>query len=141
MSSLTGQDLLRAHEQCAMLRRMLEEEFVALRNQELERFEKLQAAKSAIMLELSGIVESHRILLENEHVEHDVLTSWDSFRSAMLECRDLHRRNEVLIIRKRDAINGALLAFVGTEPSSSVDVYDRLGRVSRSGRRRAYSAA
>jgi hypothetical protein len=60
----------------------------------------------------------------------------------MLECRDLHRRNELLIMRKREAIQGALSALVGGDSqNASVDLYDRLGKMRRPTRRNAYSQA
>ena len=51
------------------------------------------------------------------------------------ECRDLHRRNEVLISRKLDSIRGALQTIQSTDALSSVEVYDRLGKI-RQGRSR-----
>jgi hypothetical protein len=60
----------------------------------------------------------------------------------MLECRDLHRRNEILILRKRDAIESALATLVGGfDSTSGVDIYDRLGRTNRPRRRNAYAQA
>jgi flagellar biosynthesis/type III secretory pathway chaperone len=59
----------------------------------------------------------------------------------MAHCRDLHRRNEVLITRKIDAIRGALQSLQVEDPSSSVEIYDRLGKVSRVRRGRGYNEA
>ena len=56
---------------------------------------------------------------------------WQGFRELIANCRDLHRRNEVLISRKLDAIRGALHTLRGADPTASVEVYDRLGRMSR----------
>ncbi len=132
-----------AHDRCGRLRRLLDEEFDALRGQDLARFEKLQPPKAQLLQELSDIVESHRTILESaDSTANQLLTSWEAFRASMLECRDLHRRNELLILRKRDTIRGALQALVGGgDAGSSVEVYDRLGRVGRSGKRQAYTQA
>jgi hypothetical protein len=43
----------------------------------------------------------------------------------------MHRRNEILIIRKLDAIRGTLQTLNGTDSTASVEVYDRLGRMAR----------
>jgi hypothetical protein len=53
----------------------------------------------------------------------------------MTHCKEMHRRNEVLIVRKIDAIRGALQSLQVQDPASSVEIYDRLGKVSRGGRR------
>ena len=132
-----------AHDRCSRLRRLLDEEFEALREQDLARFEKLQGPKTQLLQELTDIVESHRAILESaETTASNLLASWDAFRASMLDCRDLHRRNELLILRKRDTIRGALQALVGGgDHGSSVEVYDRLGRVGRAARRQAYAQA
>jgi hypothetical protein len=49
----------------------------------------------------------------------------------MLVCRDAHRRNAVLMERKLEAIRGTLQSLRLEDPSSSVEVYDRLGHISR----------
>jgi flagellar biosynthesis/type III secretory pathway chaperone len=59
----------------------------------------------------------------------------------MAQCRDMHRRNEVLIGRKIDAIRGALQSLQVQDPASSIEIYDRLGKVNRSRRGRGYSDA
>jgi flagellar biosynthesis/type III secretory pathway chaperone len=59
----------------------------------------------------------------------------------MSQCRDMHRRNEVLIGRKIDAIRGALQSLQMQDPASSIEIYDRLGKVNRSRRGRGYSDA
>jgi flagellar biosynthesis/type III secretory pathway chaperone len=64
--------------------------------------------------------------------------SWDGFRSRMDYCKNLHRRNEVLVNRKLDAIRGALKSLQITDPTSSVEVYDRLGKLNRVKRSRSY---
>ena len=66
---------------------------------------------------------------------------WLGFRDLMLSCRDLHRRNEVLIRRKLDAIRGTLHTLRGADPTASVEVYDRLGRMARMRGGRGYEEA
>lgn len=58
----------------------------------------------------------------------------------MQNCRQLHQRNEILLIRKLDAIRGALDSLQMSDPTSSLEVYDRLGKVRRARRSsRGYS--
>ena len=53
----------------------------------------------------------------------------------------MHRRNEILISRKLDAIRGTLQTLNGGESTASVEVYDRLGRMARSRAGRGYEEA
>lgn len=59
----------------------------------------------------------------------------------MVQCRDAHRRNELLIARQLDAIRGTISALQGTSGQASVEVYDRLGKLSRIKRARGYNEA
>ncbi len=102
---------------------MLELEFQALRKQELDHFEQLQPVKTEL---LSSITELTPPL---EQLQSD--PEWQDFRSTMLDCRDLHRRNEVLIERKLESIRGTLQSLRVQDPASSLEVYDRLGHVAR----------
>jgi len=47
----------------------------------------------------------------------------------MNECRDLHRRNEILISHKLETIRGALQTIQSPDPLNSVEIYDRLGKI------------
>jgi hypothetical protein len=51
----------------------------------------------------------------------------------------MHRRNEILIMRKLDAIRGALESMNVQNPSSSVEIYDRLGQIKRIRRLRNFA--
>jgi flagellar biosynthesis/type III secretory pathway chaperone len=66
------------------------------------------------------------------------LPEWQNLREMLIECRDLHRRNAMLIERKLDTIRGTLNSLRVGESGSSVEVYDRLGQVARFGRGRGY---
>lgn len=125
-----------AMERVQALSSVLEEEFGALKVQDLDRFEQLLNLKTDLLQELSDITGVR------QPEDADALgDEWSLFREEMLACRDMHRRNEILIVRKLDAIRGALDSLQITDPASSVDVYDRLGRVNRMRRGRGYSEA
>ncbi len=115
---------------------VLEEEFSALKVQDLDRFEQLLTHKTDLLQQLSAITG-----VKQPEDADKLGPPWEEFRSRMLACRDLHRRNEILIVRKLDAIRGALDSLQVTDPASSVEVYDRLGRVNRLRRGRGYSEA
>ena len=115
---------------------MLELEFEQLKAQNLDAFEASQPFKNDLLkqlVELAGI--------QNAESADALGPEWDGFKEQMTHCRDLHRRNEVLIARKIDAIRGALQSLQVQDPSSSVEIYDRLGKVNRVRRGRGYNDA
>ena len=119
------------------LEEMLELEFEHLKVQDLDAFEASQASKNELLEELARLAG-----VQGPDSADALGPEWDGFKDQMAHCRDLHRRNEVLIGRKVDAIRGALQSLQIEDPTSSVEMYDRLGKVSR-GRRggRGYADA
>ena len=117
------------------LEQLLEQEFDALKAQELDRFEALVQSKTDVLQQLG------RITGVQDKADADQLDqAWDGFRAQMNSCRQLHQRNEILLIRKLDAIRGALDSLQMSDPTSSLEVYDRLGKVRRARRSsRGYS--
>jgi flagellar biosynthesis/type III secretory pathway chaperone len=109
---------------------MLALEFDALKSQDLDRFESLQPGKNDLLAELTKICPSAEDLQK--------MSEWDALRELLIECRDLHRRNAVLIERKLDTIRGALHSLRAGDSGSPVEVYDRLGQVARFSRGRGY---
>ena len=65
----------------------------------------------------------------------------DALLAVMNECREAHRRNDVLLRSKLEAIRGTLRMLQSADESSSVDIYDRLGRVGGGPRGRGYQDA
>jgi flagellar biosynthesis/type III secretory pathway chaperone len=117
------------------LEQLLEQEFDALKTQELDRFETLVQTKTEMLQRLGSITGIQ------DKSDADLLdTQWDGFRAQMQSCRQLHQRNEILLIRKLDAIRGAIDSLQMSDPTSSLEVYDRLGKVRRNRRSsRGYS--
>ena len=116
----------------------LEQEFEDLKVQNLDAFEASQASKNELLQQLAQLAGIH-----GPESADALGPEWDGFKEQMANCRDMHRRNEVLIVRKIDAIRGALQSMQVQDPASSVEIYDRLGKVSRGGRRggRGYAEA
>jgi len=117
------------------LESVLEQEFEALKIQDLDHLDRLLNAKNALLEEIGKMTG-----VQSPQDADELDDSWQNFRSKMLYCRNLHRRNEILILRKLDAIRGALKSLQVTDPSSSVEVYDRLGKLNRIKRSRQYMA-
>lgn len=128
----TSPELVAALAHGRELHQLLEQEFEALRVQDLDTFEGLQENKVGlfqILTRLTGVDSGSKRLDAPE---------WDVFKTLISDCRDLHRRNEVLISRKLDAIRGTLQTLRGSDPTASVDVYNRLGKLARSRGGRGY---
>ena len=117
---------------------MLEREFEQLKVQDLDAFEASQNTKNELLQQLAQLAG-----IQDPDSADALGPEWDGFKEHMAHCRDMHRRNEVLIVRKIDAIRGALQSMQVQDPTSSVEIYDRLGKVSRGGRRggRGYAEA
>jgi flagellar biosynthesis/type III secretory pathway chaperone len=114
------------------LGQILDDEFEALKAQNLESFEELQGEKVALIASLAGVSPP-----QTGHESPE----WIDFQELVLGCRDKHRRNSLLIQRKLDAIRAALKTLQGVDPASSVEVYDRLGRLAGARRRSGYAQA
>ncbi len=126
-------DAPRLHLLAQELERTLDAEFQALQAQDLDRFEQMQPAKTELLSELS------RLCPPAEQLQSD--PAWATLRDSLERSRDHHRRNSILISRKLEAIRGALSSLEAEQPGSSVEVYDRLGQMSRLKRGRGYQDA
>ena len=105
-------------------------EFEALKVQDLDRFEALQSGKNELLAGLSQLCPSAEDL--------QGLPEFEDLKVLLVDCRDLHRRNAVLIERKLDTIRGTLHSLHTGESGSPVEVYDRLGQVARFSKGRGY---
>jgi flagellar biosynthesis/type III secretory pathway chaperone len=115
---------------------LLDEEFNALKEQDLDAFEELLNEKNHILADLTQLTG----VRQPEDADR-LGPEWTPFRERMRVCRDMHRRNEILIMRKLDAIRGALESLNVNDPTSPVEVYDRLGQIKRLRRMRGYNEA
>ena len=136
MSQALPDAVVQAQGLALSLAQMLEQEFEHLKAQNLDAFDAAQASKNQLLQELTQLVG-----ITGPDSADALGPEWDDFKEQMAHCRDLHRRNEVLITRKIDAIRGALQSLQVEDPSSSVEIYDRLGKVSRLRKGRGYNEA
>lgn len=119
------------------LKVVLESEFEALKQKDLSNFETLQTQKLEILTFLGDqdLLERVKGYSEDPQTTANTLALWDEVMALIAECKELHRRNEVLINRKLETIRGALQTIQSPDPQSTVEVYDRLGKL-RSNRSR-----
>jgi len=115
------------------LQQLLGLEFEALKEQDLDRFEHLQTAKTDLLAELARLCPDSEVLQSH--------SDWQDLKEILVDCRDMHRRNAMLIERKLDAIRGALRSLSAGHASSPVEVYDRLGKMARFSKGRGFNEA
>lgn len=125
--------LHQANELATQLAHILELEFQALREQELDQFEQLQPVKNDLLSAITALAPGAEALQQQPE--------WQDFRETMVICRDFHRRNTLLMNRKLEAIRGTLDSLRLQDTTSPVEVYDRLGLISRFSRNNGYSDA
>lgn len=116
---------------------LIDAEFDALKRQDLTAFESLQSEKLQLLEQLSDVARK----IEQGALADQHRAQWDDFKAVVHRCRDGHRRNETLISRQLSTIRGALQALSGAQGSDSVEMYDRLGQITLSGKRDRYNEA
>ena len=105
------------------LQALLALEFDALKARDLPGFEALQAEKNTVLEQLSAIAQWAT-------AQSPVPAEWEQLQAPLGACREAHLRNIQLMQRQLQAVRGALQALQG-EQAAAVDLYDRLGRMSR----------
>ena len=120
-----------ALDQANTLKTLLQDEFNALRIQDLTQFEALQPLKIKILSFLASDGLANRVKgFDSDTADTSThIAIWDDVMSVVTECRDLHRRNEIFMLRKLESIRGALQTIQSPDPLNTVEVYDRLGKV------------
>jgi flagellar biosynthesis/type III secretory pathway chaperone len=118
--------IAKAMERVDELEKLLDLEFEALKAQNLSDFDSLTETKNQLLKELMALTGVHK---PEDAGRLD--TRWDAFKQKMRYCKNLHRRSEILVTRKLDAITGALESLRNHSPASSVETYDRLGKIRR----------
>ena len=115
------------------LAELLALEFELLKSRDMLAFEGLQQERIEVLERLARVAESVSGLTP-------VPAQWLDLMPALAQCKQDHLRNIQLLQRQLQAVKGALQALQG-ESAASVDLYDRLGQVSRRQGFGAYFAA
>ncbi len=125
------------------LKAVLSNEFKSLKEQDLETFEVLQTQKLEILdfLASEDLTQRIRAYAEEPDALADNVALWEQVMALMKDCKELHIRNEVLINRKLETIRGALHTIQTPDPLSSVEVYDRLGKIRSNSRKNSVGNA
>jgi flagellar biosynthesis/type III secretory pathway chaperone len=131
MSNPEAEYLAQTLHKANALKALLDNEFRSLKEQDLESFEHLQQQKIEILAFLGSEELLNRVKTYSESPDllAENLMLWEKVLLLMKDCKELHMRNEVLINRKLETIRGALHTIQTPDPLSSVEVYDRLGKI------------
>lgn len=116
---------------------LIDAEFEALKKQDLTVFEAIQPEKVQLLDQLGDVAQR----IEQGTLGDGAQEEWADFKELVRRCRDGHRRNETLISRQLMTIRSALQALSGAHGPDSVEMYDRLGQLTQSGRRDRYNEA
>ena len=124
----------------AALRQLLEKEFEALKGQNFDVFEKCIEGKSTILAEISnsGVLERLKGLSIDSGDHSEDSKTLAILHKGLGECRDLHRRNEVLIRQKIIAIRETIASF-SLEDNPLSETYDNLGNLKKGLRKRSHN--
>ena len=115
--------LAAAPQDTARLGELLAQEFEVLKTRDLAGFENLQEERNQVLQRLSWVAQWAA-------GQNPVPPFWQELQQGLLQCKQDHLRNIQLLQRQLQAVKGALQALQG-ESSATVDLYDRLGQVSR----------
>jgi flagellar biosynthesis/type III secretory pathway chaperone len=127
-------DLQAARDTVQRLSLALETEFEALKAKDAERVEALQAEKTQVLDQLAQLVQNRR-------ADGTLDTDWADVIGQVVKCQDAHRRNEYLARCQLEAVQNTLsVLHSDTSSTGGVDLYDRLGQVSRKLGARGYGA-
>jgi len=131
MNKFNTDHLTQAVHKAQALKLVLNSEFDALKQQDLNTFEVLQAQKLEILHFLASEELLEKVKSHTDDQDNTATTAaiWDQVVALMNECRDLHRRNEILINHKLETIRGALQTIQSPDSLNSVEIYDRLGKM------------
>ena len=124
----------------AALRQLLEREFEALKGQNFDVFEECIEGKNTILAEISnsGVLERLKGLSIDSGDHSEDSKTLAILHKGLGECRDLHRRNEVLIRQKIIAIRETIASF-SLEDNPLSETYDNLGNLKKGLRKRSHN--
>jgi flagellar biosynthesis/type III secretory pathway chaperone len=137
---MVDRDVEQTKSNIAALRQLLEKEFEALKGQNFDVFEKCIEGKNTILAEISnsGVLERLKGLSIDSGDHSEDSKTLAILHKGLGECRDLHRRNEVLIRQKIIAIRETIASF-SLEDNPLSETYDNLGNLKKGLRKRQHN--
>ncbi|MDP4772370.1 MAG: flagellar protein FlgN [Limnohabitans sp.] len=102
---------------------LLAQEFEVLKKRDMAGFEAVQDERNQLLERLAQVARWAA-------AQETVPVQWQNLQAQLQQCKQDHLRNMQLLQRQLQAVQGALQALQG-ESAATVDLYDRLGQVSR----------
>ena len=137
---MEDREIERTKSNIAALLQLLEKEFEALKGQNFDVFEKCIEEKNTILAEISnsGVLERLKELSIDAGDHSEDSKTLAVLHKGLGECRDLHRRNEILIRQKIIAIRETIASF-SLEDNPLSETYDNLGNLKKGLRKRPHN--
>ena len=104
---------------------VLEKEFSALTEKNLDLLESLQSQKVDLLTEIEQAWQA----FDTEAVVEQ--TALDAVRALMADCKDKHIRNDLLLRRQMETVKNLLATLTSQSAERFGDVYNKLGRIKR----------
>ncbi len=123
-AALLPSNITLAETLAGQLHELLESEFDTLRSGTLDTLEDLQGRKLVLLEQLAQVAPGEALQ------DQALPPEWQRFAETARACRHLHQRNETLVMRKLEAVRGALTALQVSSEGLIDETYDRKGRLS-----------
>ena len=104
---------------------VLEKEFSALVEKNLDLLESLQSQKVDLLSQIEAAWQGYDTEMASEQ---DAL---QEVRVLMSECKDKHIRNDLLLPRQMETVKNLLATLTSQSADQFGDVYNKLGRMKR----------
>lgn len=104
---------------------VLEKEFSALVDKNLELLESLQGQKVELLTQIEQTWQSFDA---DASPDQDAL---QAVRALMADCKDKHIRNDLLLRRQMETVKNLLATLTNQSAERFGDVYNKLGRIKR----------
>ena len=104
---------------------VLEKEFSALTEKNLDLLESLQSQKVDLLTEIEQTWQA----FDAEAVAEQ--TALEAVRAMMADCKDKHIRNDLLLRRQMETVKTLLATLTSQSAERFGDVYNKLGRIKR----------
>ena len=104
---------------------VLEKEFSALVEKNLDLLESLQSQKVDLLSQIEAAWQGYDTEMASEQ---DAL---QEVRVLMAECKDKHIRNDLLLRRQMETVKNLLATLTSQSADQFGDVYNKLGRMKR----------
>ena len=104
---------------------VLEKEFSALVEKNLDLLESLQGQKVELLTQIEQAWQS----FDSEAIDDQ--SALASVRALMADCKDKHIRNDLLLRRQMETVKNLLATLTNQSAERFGDVYNKLGRIKR----------